>query len=186
MRSRIGLSIAILAIAVTPAFSQSIKRVAVHKDWGVFATTSPARSAEFADCWGASEPKASVNTRGGSAVQVRRDETQLMVVFTRGSASPQVTFTGGYPYADGGTVSAVVDGKSFTLVTANEAGAGGGIIGWAWPRDPSDESKIVAAMRRGSEAVITGKSSRGTQTRDTFSLLGFTAAVEAAQRQCAG
>ena len=173
-----------VALAAAPALAQGISRVAVHKDWSVFAASSAASSADFADCWGASEPKASVNTRGGQVVQVCRDETQLMVIFTRGSAVPQITFTGGYPYAEGGTVTAVVDGKTFTLVTANEPNATGGVIGWAWPRDPADEPKMVAAMKRGSEAVITGKSSRGTQTRDTFSLLGFTAAVETAQRQC--
>ncbi len=39
---------------------------------------------------------------------------------------------------------------------------------------------------RGAQAVVTGVSGRGTQTRDTFSLLGFTASVEEAQRRCAG
>ena len=30
----------------------------------------------------------------------------------------------------------------------------------------------------------TGRSGRGTQTKDTFSLLGFTAAVEEAEKRC--
>ena len=36
-------------------------------------------------------------------------------------------------------------------------------------------------MRKGSSAVLTGTSSRGTTTVDTFSLSGFTAAVEDAE-----
>jgi hypothetical protein len=40
-------------------------------------------------------------------------------------------------------------------------------------------------MRRGQNAVLTARSSRGTQTRDTFSLFGITAASEEAQRRCA-
>ena len=39
-------------------------------------------------------------------------------------------------------------------------------------------------MKRGAEAVLTARSSRGTQTVDTFSLLGFTAAVEDAEERC--
>ena len=42
----------------------------------------------------------------------------------------------------------------------------------------------TSAMKRGSTAILTGVSGRGTQTRDTFSLLGFTAAVEEAARRC--
>jgi hypothetical protein len=41
-------------------------------------------------------------------------------------------------------------------------------------------------MKRGADATLVGKSSRGTQTKDTFSLLGFTAAVEDAEKRCGG
>jgi hypothetical protein len=40
-------------------------------------------------------------------------------------------------------------------------------------------------MRRGQTAVLTGRSTRGTTTRDTFSLFGLTAATDEAQRRCA-
>ena len=39
-------------------------------------------------------------------------------------------------------------------------------------------------MKRGTEAVLTARSERGTQTKDTFSLLGFTAAIEDAEKRC--
>ena len=39
-------------------------------------------------------------------------------------------------------------------------------------------------MKRGVDAVLTARSSRGTQTKDTFSLLGYTAAVEEAEKRC--
>ena len=42
----------------------------------------------------------------------------------------------------------------------------------------------MAAMKAGSQAVLTAHSSRGTQTVDTFSLLGFTAAMDDAQSRC--
>lgn len=174
----------LLAATCSIASAQSIERVAVHKDWGVFKF-SGSGSNGFGDCWGASEPKKSVNTRGGQVVTVRRGDIQLMIAFTKGSAAPLVVFTGGYDYAAGASVSARIDGQSYALMTSNQQGAGGDQVGWAWPRDPSDEARMVAAMKRGAEAVISGKSRRGTDTEDTFSLLGFTAAVDAAQRACA-
>jgi hypothetical protein len=39
-------------------------------------------------------------------------------------------------------------------------------------------------MKRGAEAVAVAMSSRGTRTEDTFSLMGFTAAVEDAGTRC--
>jgi len=39
-------------------------------------------------------------------------------------------------------------------------------------------------MKRGVDAVLTARSTRGTQTKDTFSLLGYTAAVEEAEKRC--
>ena len=57
---------------------------------------------------------------------------------------------------------------------------------WAWPATPQEDAQVVAAMKRGADAVLTARSSRGTITKDTFSLLGFTAAVEDAQKRCSG
>jgi len=39
-------------------------------------------------------------------------------------------------------------------------------------------------MKAGSSAIVTGRSARGTVTKDTFSLLGFTAALEEAATRC--
>ena len=55
---------------------------------------------------------------------------------------------------------------------------------WAWTRSPEDDAAIIAAMKAGADAVVTGVSSRGTKTEDTFSLLGFTAAVDDAGQRC--
>ncbi len=182
---RIGLTIAAGAMALAGAVSaQGNSRIAVHSDWSVF--TASGAGPGFADCWSAAAPSGSVNTKGGQVVDVRRGETQLMVAFSKGSGNSQLAFTGGYPYGDGGTVSAVIDGKTFTFMTRNQPDANGEATGWAWPRDGADEPKIIAAMKRGAEAVISGRSSRGTTTKDTFSLMGFTAALDAAKRACAG
>ena len=54
---------------------------------------------------------------------------------------------------------------------------------WAWT-DPSDDSEVVAALKRGATATLAGTSSRGTATEDAFSLAGFTAAVEDAAGRC--
>jgi hypothetical protein len=161
-----------MAFAGSAAFAQeqSNNRVAAKTDWSVFVEDNPK------ECWAVSSPKETVNTRGGRVVAVRRGDILLFVFNRPGSAvKNQVTFTGGYPFASGSTVGLDINGTQFELFSDGE---------WAWPATPSDDAKIVTAMKRGSSAVLTARSGRGTQTKDTFSLLGFTAGVEEAEKRC--
>ena len=43
---------------------------------------------------------------------------------------------------------------------------------------------LMAALKGGTSAVVTARSGRGTQTQDTFSLRGFTAAMNDAGARC--
>ncbi|WP_424831719.1 invasion associated locus B family protein [Ruegeria sp.] len=165
-----GLCMAGMATTAIAQQATSTNRVAAKTDWSVFVEDDPT------ECWSVSAPKETVNTRGGRVVSVRRSDI-LLFVFYRPNAEVkgQVTFTGGYPFASGSTVNLVVDGSEFELFTDGE---------WAWPATAADDAKIVTAMKRGTEAVLTARSERGTQTKDTFSLLGFTAAIEDAETRC--
>lgn len=165
-----GLCVAGMATTATAQQATSTNRVAAKTDWSVFVEDDPT------ECWSVSAPKETVNTRGGRVVSVRRSDI-LLFVFYRPNAEVkgQVTFTGGYPFAAGSTVNLEIDGSEFALITEGE---------WAWPATEGEDLKVVAAMKRGTEAVLTARSERGTQTKDTFSLLGFTAAIEDAEKRC--
>ena len=168
-----GALVALAALPVSaPARAQdtSTNQVAAKTDWSVFEDANPR------ECWAVSSPKETVNTKEGRVVAVKRSDILLMAFFRpEAGVAGQVTFTGGYPFAPGSTVNLTIDGNSFELFTEGE---------WAWPASPADDTKILTAMKRGSNAVLTARSSRGTQTRDTFSLSGFTAAVEDAEKRC--
>ena len=56
---------------------------------------------------------------------------------------------------------------------------------WAWPGTSDDDATILAALKKGTTAVLTARSAKGTQTKDSFSLRGFTAAMDEAAKQCA-
>lgn len=158
--------------AATGALAQeSTNRVAAETDWSVFVEDSPK------ECWGVSAPKETVNTKDGQPVTVRRGDILLFVTYRPGSAQGEVSFTGGYPFAGGSTVKMDIGGTAFDLFTDGE---------WAWSGSPDDDAKIVAAMKAGSAVVMTARSGRGTQTKDTFSLLGVSAALDEAAKRCAG
>ena len=173
--SKVALGLAATALSVGVVSAQeetSTNRVAAKTDWSVFVEDNPT------ECWAVTTPKEIVNTRDGRVVAATRGQTLLMVFFRPSAdAKGQVAFTGGYPYKSGSTVNVNIGGNEFELFTEGE---------WAWPATVTDDAKIVTAMKRGADAVVTGLSSRGTTTKDTFSLLGFTAAVEDAEGRCGG
>ncbi|OUD09806.1 hypothetical protein BVC71_08250 [Marivivens niveibacter] len=170
MRS-VGLVVA-LGTATVAAAQDSNNRVAANTDWSVFEGTDPR------ECWIVSAPKETVNTRDGNVVAVRRGDILLYVFFRPASGvAGQVAFTGGYPFASDSTVNLEIGGTNFDLYVQDE---------YAWPADAAADAAIVAAMKAGANATLTARSSRGTVTRDTFSLLGFTASLDEAQRRCAG
>lgn len=175
-----GIAVAGLALAAatgvgsTAAMAQeSSNRVAVETAWSVFVDGDPR------ECWVVSAPTETVNTRDGQTVSVRRGDILLFVTYRQGESAGEVSFTGGYPFADGSTVSIQIGDDRFELFTDS------GTPQWAWAASPEEDARILAALRRGTNAVLSARSSRGTNTRDTFSLFGVTAATDEAQRRCA-
>jgi hypothetical protein len=168
-----GLVLICAEICAGPALAQTPERVAAHTDWSVFVASDPK------ECYIVSPPTSSVARRDGATVEVQRGDIRLFVAFRPGeNVMNEVSFTGGYPFREGSTATLSVGSESFAL-TPGEGDSGE----WAWSA-PSEDSSVVAALRRGSDAKVTGVSSRGTTTEDAFSLMGFTAAVEDAAARC--
>jgi hypothetical protein len=149
------------------AFSQtSTSRVDASSDWAVFVETNPSKM-----CWVVSSPtKTEISNKNA-----KRGEIQLLVTYRPGSATPEVSFTGGYPFKPDSTIKMQIGSDVFTLYPDGE---------WAWPAPNGDDAKVRDAMKAGATALLSGESSRGTTTKDTFSLTGFTAALQAAQKNC--
>ncbi len=175
MMSHLSRALGAAAIALgTTAFAgpvlaqESTNRVATMTDWNVFTEESPK------ECWGVSKPKETVNTRDGKPVSVRRGDILMFVTFRPGKPG-EISFTGGYPFAPGSTVDVTVDGNTFKLFTDGE---------WAWPGSATDDAALLRAMKAGATAVVQARSGKGTNTKDTFSLRGFTAAMTDAEQRC--
>ena len=171
---RTTLAVLVAAALATPGYAQaSAERVAAHNAWAVFVAGNPK------ECYIVSQPTSTVARRGGQNVQVNRGDIRMFVRFNPGeSVRNEVSFTGGYPFDQSTPVKVAIGSESFDLTPGP-----GDASGWAWPA-AEDDARIVAAMRRGSTATVTGVSTRGTTTVDTFSLSGFTAAVNEAESRC--
>ncbi|MFD1880839.1 invasion associated locus B family protein [Paracoccus pacificus] len=164
----LGAGALFAALPLVAAAQVSTNVVAVEGDWSVFAGDNPK------ECWAVSQPTQTVNTRDGKPTEVQRGDIRLYVAYRPGSGA-EVSFGGGYPFAADSAVEANVGGQTFKMFTEGEN---------AWTGSAAEDAKLLSAMRAGSTMVLTGRSSRGTVTKDTFSLKGITAASKRAESQC--
>ena len=87
----------------------------------------------------------------------------------------KVSFETGYTFKVSSEVRVTIDGHAYSLYTDGST---------AWSSDTKEDSRMVKAMRAGRTMIMEGTSSRGTKTRDTYSLSGFTAAHNAINKAC--
>lgn len=168
---RVAAAATAIAVAFSaPAFAQdSTNVIGTSGDWTAFSASSPK------ECWAVSAPKSTQNTdSSGNPREVTRSDIRLYIAY-RSGGSGEVSFSGGYPFAPDSAVDVNVGGNMFKLFTDGES---------AWTGSPSEDGKLISALRGGSSAVITGRSARGTVTKDTFSLSGITAMTNKAQEAC--
>lgn len=188
MMKTAGVALAALVLGSTAAFAEeTTNRVAAETAWSVFVESEPR------ECWVVSGSREATHRRNNQGVGARRGncdlgatvtdpealaqcQIYLFATFRAGSDQPEISYTAGYPYANGSTVKLTIGSDEFELFTDGN---------WAWSGSAEEDARITAAMRRGAEAVLESRSGRGTVVRDTFSLFGFTAATEEAQRRCA-
>lgn len=167
-----GFMVMCLAAASLAYAQESTNRVDAKTSWSVFVESQP-----YKECWVVSKPTEWVATRGGKEVSARRSEILLLVTYRPSQdMKGEVQFMGGYPFKQDSTVTLRVGNESFDLFVDGED---------AWPASSDVDAKIRTALKRGASAEITGVSTRGTNTKDTFSLSGFTAALAEAEKRCA-
>ncbi len=168
--SRTVAATVLTVLMAAPAVSQT--RVDAKRDWSIFEAGEGGSKV----CWIVSQPKSSSASRGGQTVQVSRGDIFLMVaVRPADNVRNEVSFLSGYPFKEGSNVTMTVGSNNYTLFTNGEN---------AWTQSGAEDDQITAAFRAGSDANVSGESSRGTTTRDVFSLSGFTAALDAARQRC--
>lgn len=158
----------LLAIGMTPKISigAGTKAIAEFNDWSAHQTGSVKNKI----CYMHGEPKKSTGKyrkRGATYLQVAHRKKERI--------KNEVSVTAGYTYKKNSGVEIEIKGKRFSLYTNT---------GTAWVSEASKEAELVAAMMAGKIMIITGISSRGTRTKDRYSLSGFTAAYNKISKSC--
>ncbi len=156
--------VAFVALAVAPAATAAeIDTLGVFRAWSAYRTSADGKPL----CYMVGEP------RKAEGKYARRGKIYAFVTHRPAAKRlDEVSFDAGYTYKDGSDIKVGIGDKSFTLTPHQNT---------AWA---TDDKSMIAAMKAGTTMIVRGVSSRGTKTKDTYSLLGFTAAYDAISRAC--
>ena len=91
-------------------------------------------------------------------------------------AFDEVSFIAGYTYNPKAALTIKIGNQTFKN-TFTEGDKG-------WMINSDEDRKLITAMKRGDRMIVDGQSSRGTATKDTYSLKGFTSAYQTISAKC--
>ena len=101
-----------------------------------------------------------------------RGEYYLLVYRMHKSPDLIIQITAGFDYKSLDSVNVKVDNNNYDFYADDDT---------AWA---SDDNKVIYAMKRGLKLITTGISSKGTKVIDTYTLKGFTSAVNKITEDC--
>ena len=105
----------------------------------------------------------------------KRGDNYILVYKILGSDENIVQVEAGYKYNLNKDIAVKIDNTFFSFYSTEDSSE------TAWT---NDDDKVVYAMKKGLELVLSGESSRGTITNDTYTLKGFTAAINKLNKDC--
>jgi len=111
-----------------------------------------------------------------SPKKLKRDPSRLFVSFRPNeNIKNEVSVTNGYEFELKAPIKAKSGKKSYDLFSKGR---------FAWVVDNDDETKLITTMKKASRLMIVGKTNKGDQTTDHYSMMGFTKAYNTAKKSC--
>lgn len=155
-----------LLAGIGSALAQEVENLGTERFW----TAWKGSDSTGVICYVSSQPQTALPSN------VNRDPIHFLVINRKGlGTTNEVQTLVGYPLASDNTPQVTIDGRAFDMVVDGSA---------AWLASGDDEDAFVEAMKAGTEMVVKARSQRGTDTTDTYSLLGVTASLENMTEAC--
>lgn len=139
-----------------------------YGDWGAYEAASNGHKV----CYALARPQSSRTNPPNKP----RDQPYLFI-----SSRPaenvrnEVSVMIGYAFKPGSEATVEIGPVKFALYTQNDG---------AWIKNAAEEPRMVDAMRKGADLIVTGLSARGTQSTDVFPLKGLTQALDRVAQDC--
>ncbi len=105
----------------------------------------------------------------------KRGDNYILVYKIIGSDENIIQIEAGYKYNLDKKINVKIDDSNFNFYSTEDSSE------TAWAKD---DNKVIYAMKKGLELILTGESARGTKTNDIYTLKGFTKAVNQLNNDC--
>ncbi|MDF2764457.1 MAG: hypothetical protein K0S81_1451 [Rhodospirillales bacterium] len=160
------LALTVLALAPTAA-AQNVEPIGEAGKWQAYSFLEEGKKV----CYMSAAPEKSEGD-----YKVRGPVHALVTHRPALGSRDVVSLIAGYPLKPDADVVVTIDRKQkFALFADKET---------AWAPDDKTDRALVQAMVKGGTMVVEGVSSRGTKTRDTYSLTGFGKMYQAIGKAC--
>jgi invasion protein IalB len=137
-------------------------------DWGAYSANAGGKTI----CYALAKPSSSATQPPNRP----RDPAYIFVA-SRPSENVrnEISIVVGYPFKPGYEGSADIGSSKYALYTQNDG---------AWVKNPAEEARMVDAMRKGADLVVSGESGKGTKSTDRYTLRGLGQALDRVAQEC--
>ena len=106
---------------------------------------------------------------------IQREKSKLFVTFRPSeSIKDEVSLTSGHDYKSS-TVTASSGKKRYSFFSQKS---------FAWLLDDQEEKNFIKLMKRATNLIIKARTTKGAETTDHYSMMGFTKAYNTAKKTC--
>tara|TARA_B100001250_G_scaffold118162_1_gene100301 strand:- start:1105 stop:1605 length:501 start_codon:yes stop_codon:yes gene_type:complete len=106
---------------------------------------------------------------------IKREKSKLFVTFRPSeNIKDEVSLTSGHDYKSS-TVTASSGKKRYSFFSQKN---------FAWLLDDQEERKFIKLMKRATNLIIKARTTKGAETTDHYSMMGFTKAYNTAKKTC--
>ncbi|MFO1032569.1 MAG: invasion associated locus B family protein [Hyphomicrobiales bacterium] len=165
IRGAFPLLLLSLSLLAGPALADDPEKIGSFKDWEAYSY----KADDSKVCFAFATPKKSEASRKADRGEIRFIVTNYPGRKVKGQISTVLGFTA----KDGSGAALSIDDKAFTLYPKGDT---------AWAG--TDDAEIISAMKSGKGMVLKATSKKGTETTDTYSLAGISAALDAIDKAC--
>ena len=160
------ISFIVILISFSARSAEDLKSIGKFKDWETFTVTENDNKI----CFAQSIPILRAPKK------FERNPSRLFITFRPSEdIKDEVSATSGYTFQKEKIVKAKTGKKTYDFFSQEE---------FAWILDTEEEQRFIKAMKKASRVMIIGRTEKGKQTIDHYSLMGFTKAYNAAKKNC--
>ena len=160
------ISFIIILISFSARSAEELKSIGKFKDWETFTVNENNNKI----CFAQSIPILRAPKK------FERNPSRLFVSFRpTEDIKDEVSVTSGYTFQKEKIVKAKTGKKTYDFFSREE---------FAWILDTEEEQRFIKAMKKASRVMIIGRTDKGKQTIDHYSLMGFSKAYNTAKKNC--